>query len=1808
MKRNVVIPAVILGFCFCLVTFPNLMQASSAGNRASSFSLAQALPALSISDGSVSEGDTGIRTLTFTVTLTGPHGFIGVSYSTQDGPSPSGATAPSDYVAVSDFVLFEPCTGTQCQTSTRTISITINGDTTVEPDETFFVNISGIDNPPITVLDSQGVGTIVNDDAATTLPAITIGDVSVDEGNTGTVNAVFAVSLSAASSSQVTVNYATADGTATVADNDYSSSSGTITFPPNDNSPRQISVPVTGDTRIEPDETFLVNLSNASGATIADGQGVGTIRNDDSTCTFSLGYTSIAFTAGAATDLVSVNTQSGCTWTAVSNDSWITITAGASGTGSGTVNYSLALNTGPDRTGTMTIAGQTLTVRQEPCFFSIEPRDGADFPQSGGVGAIQVTSELGCNWTAVTQQQWIVFISNQAGSGNGSVIYSVGANSGAPRTGTILIAGQNFTVNQLPSANCPSSISPSIHGFPASGGTGNVSVIAGSGCRWEAVSNGSWITITSPANGTGNGTLDYALAANPGPPRSGTMTVAGQVFRVEQQSANTNCSVPSIFITSKVFSSAGGPDFASVATSVGCNWSAVSNDSWITITQDRSAEEPGLFRYVVAPNTGPARAGTITVVGDAGSSVLTVIQLEAGHGCAYTVSPTSVDFPFSLDESRGTVAVDTLSGCEWSAESQAPWIRISFSTVSAGAGRTEYRVDRNTRTARTGTMTIAGQTITVRQPSCPITLEKAESTTFSYLGGKGTVRFSSNHCDLTVVSNAPWITTGLVSGTFENEEVQYNVAENTGPFRTGTISINDQTFTVTQFAAGFCSYAIDKYSERFSAIGTGYDRHPALLAVAAPPGCQWVVSRGVTWVHIDGGSADRIDNIKFGTGNENVAFQVDPNNGSKSRSGTIVVREVGSAHPFPEQVLMVTQDGRHPPCVQAVSPEHQAFDGTGGSFSVNVTAPPDCDWEPILEAPWISMNVGAQNRYRGSIRLDYTVDKNPGGERTAVIDFGGKLHAVTQGVGRCPVELICQLVPSQCVQESTARSFRDNVLVQSARGRGYTQLYYKFSTEAVGILMLNPMLILRSREMMERYMPVIQSMSNGEQVTLTEGDIEDIAGFLRSISEKGSPEFQQTVTSLVGDMSDPDVHKEFNITVVQGPKKEIGSRHPGLTGLVVLLGFSLGGVMFTRKRAGEPRSGNRRRLRGVLWFGLALLITLEGPSAGAAPAQRLQSQFEQAVSASVRTVEARPTSLSNSLLAASPTSSFGPFNPAKGGRRREPTTQNLESQSAQSSSSSSPTLSAVVAKLAYSTYFGGARNEEGTSIAVDSTGNIYIAGFTNSPNFPLANSWQSTFGGGQQDAFVVKLDPSGTRIIYSTYIGGAAQDSATAIAVDAAGDAYVTGFTDSKDFPVVNALQPTNRGQVNAFVVKLDPSGSLVNSTLLGGRAADYGSSVVVDSAGNVYVAGIATSDNFPTRNAIQQTLAGPVDAFIAKIDYVTNQIVYSTYFGGAGIDAAGSIAVDPAGNLYVSGLTSSTDLHTVNALQSSHGGGLLDTFVAKVNPGGNQVLYSTYLGGEGEDRALRIAVDSGGSVYIAGDTDSARFPLARPVQQSRGGNGDAFVARINAAGNQLVYSTYLGGKSVDAATAITVSGDGIAYISGFTSSTDFPTANPIQQNLAGGYDGFIVRLSPSGSTLDYSTYLGGSGIDSVFGVAIDAAGNAYAMGVTDSSNFPLAQALQTTNAGGPADLFITKLAPSLSIANAIISGKDLLVSGGGFDQGAAILINGQPQRTRNDEQTPTTRLIGKKVAKLIAPGQTVILQVRNSDGLLSNQLPFTRP
>ncbi|HEY5197090.1 MAG TPA: SBBP repeat-containing protein [Solirubrobacteraceae bacterium] len=410
------------------------------------------------------------------------------------------------------------------------------------------------------------------------------------------------------------------------------------------------------------------------------------------------------------------------------------------------------------------------------------------------------------------------------------------------------------------------------------------------------------------------------------------------------------------------------------------------------------------------------------------------------------------------------------------------------------------------------------------------------------------------------------------------------------------------------------------------------------------------------------------------------------------------------------------------------------------------------------------------------------------------------------------------------------------------------------------------------------------------------------------------------------------------------------------------------------------------------------------------------------------------------------------------------------------------TQNAFIAKLdrsgvlVYATYLGGAGYTSGRGIAVDAAGDAYVTGATNSTDFPTtAGALQRSYGGGPFDAFVAKLDPAGTGLVYSTFLGDTHYDEGNAIALDPEDRAVVTGKTVSPQFPVLHPLAPhTSSG---AFVTKLSRAGTrLVSSSVLGGTAAgnhgDSGFGVAVDREGNTYVTGETNDTGFPTKSPLQAAPGGGADAFVVKINAASTRLDYATYFGGSGDDVGRAIVADGDGNAYITGLTTSRDLPTASAIQAidtSPPPGASAGFVAKLDPTGNALVFSSYLGGGGDDGApggddgdSGIAIDRSRDVYVTGETSSTDFPLASPLQRTLHGPGDAFVTELDRSGSFLRFSTYFGGGGTDAGLAVAVDRSGAIHLTGSTDSTDFPRRGrrqPGPKRYAAPGDGAFVAV-----------------------------------------------------------------------------------------------------------------------------------------------------
>ena len=379
--------------------------------------------------------------------------------------------------------------------------------------------------------------------------------------------------------------------------------------------------------------------------------------------------------------------------------------------------------------------------------------------------------------------------------------------------------------------------------------------------------------------------------------------------------------------------------------------------------------------------------------------------------------------------------------------------------------------------------------------------------------------------------------------------------------------------------------------------------------------------------------------------------------------------------------------------------------------------------------------------------------------------------------------------------------------------------------------------------------------------------------------------------------------------------------------------------------------------------------------------------------------------------------------------------------------------------IVFSSYIGGSGYDAATGIGVDSAGNITVTGDTDSPAFPLKNPLQSQLGG-KTDAFLLKISAAGG-LLYSTYLGGFEDDHALGLAVDADGNAVVCGTTRSTNFWSLGGLRPVYMGGLtDGWVFKMKTDGQVAWATYLGGNGNDSANAVALDPAGDIYVTGDTTSLNFPaTAGALRTVLfrPGSPDAYVTKIKGDGTAFGYSTYLGGTNNDTGVGIAADAQGNAYIIGNTDSVDFPVVNPLQGPPGNG--DVFVTKLNAAGSAPVYSTFLAGSGQDRAADIKIDAAGNAYAYGSTASDNFPVSSGLQNVRIGGQDLFVTKINAAGTARVWSTYLGGASDDAAARMAIDASANLYLTGSTTSTDFPSVLPAQVSLAGAQDAFLTKI-----------------------------------------------------------------------------------------------------------------------------------------------------
>jgi hypothetical protein len=451
--------------------------------------------------------------------------------------------------------------------------------------------------------------------------------------------------------------------------------------------------------------------------------------------------------------------------------------------------------------------------------------------------------------------------------------------------------------------------------------------------------------------------------------------------------------------------------------------------------------------------------------------------------------------------------------------------------------------------------------------------------------------------------------------------------------------------------------------------------------------------------------------------------------------------------------------------------------------------------------------------------------------------------------------------------------------------------------------------------------------------------------------------------------------------------------------------------------------------------------------------------------------------------------------------------------------------------FAFVSYFGGEQIEEAFGVGHDSAGNVWVSGLTASPDLPLAAPLDGAYGGAG-DAFLTKFSPKGEMLV-ATYLGGSSFDQSWALTVDKANNLYVVGDTKSTDFPVVGGLQKSLHGERDAWIAKLDPTGShILFSTFLGGSGIEFAYAIDLDAKGAMFVSGETESPDFPTgAAAAQPAYGGGTDGFVVKLNADATALLYSTYLGGANFERAWGVRIDAKGRAYVGGQTASPNFPVVKAFQDRYSGGTSDAFMTALSADGAHFLYSTLCGGTSTDQTFGVAVDAQGNARYTGHAGNATFPVKKAIQSHfGGGDSDAFIVALSPTG-ALQYSTFVGGSLADAAFGIALDGRGNVYITGQTESPDYPVRHAEQPHLGGLRDGFLTKLRSDGKVYVFSTFFGGPTIDEGVAVDVDARGQAFIAGFSDGG-FPLVDAAQR-DYGGLRDTIIARMtdksAPAVS-------------------------------------------------------------------------------
>ena len=596
----------------------------------------------------------------------------------------------------------------------------------------------------------------------------------------------------------------------------------------------------------------------------------------------------------------------------------------------------------------------------------------ATIGSDGGMDTITVTTSPECPWDASTAATWLSELSPTSGQGTGTIQFRAAANLvPTQREGEIVVNDNRVRVSQQPAA-CRFALEPASLAVDAAGSTRELALSTTSGCSWTLAADVPWISFTTALTGNGDGTLGVRIATNAtDAPRRGTVSVGDQRLAITQAGVPTTAECTyGVSPLNQSVAAADGPGLpVSVTVTTGCTWTATSTAPWLTVTAGASGAGNGVVAFNVAPNTAGVRTGTIAVA----NQTVSVTQSAAGiPPCTYTLGATTASI--AAAGASGSVTLTAGSGCAWTTGSNASWITVTSAASASGPGAVAFSVATNTGAARTGTITIAGQTFTVSQAASPVPCTYALSApgaASAAAGGSGTIGVSAGTgCAWSAGSNNSWITLTSGAGGSGNGAVAFSVAVNPGAARTGVITVAGQAFTVAQAAAVTCTYNINPTSGTVTALGGA-----GTFAVSAGSGCPWTAASTASWIAVTSGAN--------GTGSSAVAFLAAPNPGS-ARTGTIAVAG---------QTFTVTQAALL--CTYTLSSSNVTLPEKAGTSSVGVSANAGCAWTARSNETWITVTSGTSGTGNGTVAFSVTKNSVKNG-RTGTVTIAGQVFTVTQ--------------------------------------------------------------------------------------------------------------------------------------------------------------------------------------------------------------------------------------------------------------------------------------------------------------------------------------------------------------------------------------------------------------------------------------------------------------------------------------------------------------------------------------------------------------------------------------------------------------------------------------------------------------------------------------------------------------------------------------------------------------------------------------------------------------------------------------------